>query len=121
MNYYLHGYYHIFHFFIFSIILAVAILSLSNIASIYNPDVEKLSAYECGFDPYEDARNVFDIQFYLVAILFLVFDIETVYFFPWSVATSFLSSSSLWSFIDFIVELVIGYLYVYILGSLNWN
>jgi len=66
--------------FIFSTFLASIILFLSFRLSTYNPDVEKLSAYECGFDPYEDARNVFDVRFYLVAILFIVFDLEAVFF-----------------------------------------
>lgn len=67
---------------IFSIGLASIIILLSYLLSTTNPDVEKLSAYECGFDPYEDARNVFDVRFYLVAILFIIFDLEAVYFFP---------------------------------------
>lgn len=67
---------------LFSIGLASIIILLSYLLSTTNPDVEKLSAYECGFDPYEDARNVFDVRFYLVAILFIIFDLEAVYFFP---------------------------------------
>lgn len=67
---------------LFSIALAFIIIFLSYLLSTTNPDVEKLSAYECGFDPYEDARNVFDVRFYLVAILFIIFDLEAVYFFP---------------------------------------
>lgn len=67
---------------LFSICLAFFIIFLSYSLSVSNPDAEKVSAYECGFDPYEDARNVFDVRFYLVAILFLVFDLEAVYFFP---------------------------------------
>jgi NADH-quinone oxidoreductase subunit A len=67
---------------IFSIILACLILFLSYSFSSSTPDVEKVSDYECGFDPYEDARNVFDVRFYLVAILFIIFDLEAVYFFP---------------------------------------
>mgnify|MGYP002634401081 CR=1 FL=1 len=66
----------------FSSFLAFFIIFLSYSLSVSNPDAEKVSAYECGFDPYEDARNVFDVRFYLVAILFLVFDLEAVYFFP---------------------------------------
>ena len=72
-------------FFCFSVFLASIILFLSYRLSTYNPDTEKVSAYECGFDPYEDARNVFDVRFYLVAILFIIFDLEAVYFFPWCV------------------------------------
>lgn len=67
---------------IFSIVLSFIIIFLSYSFSSSNPDVEKVSAYECGFDPYEDARNVFDVRFYLVAILFIIFDLEAVYFFP---------------------------------------
>jgi len=67
---------------VFSIILSFIIIFLSYAVSTATPDVEKVSAYECGFDPYEDARNVFDVRFYLVAILFIVFDLEAVYFFP---------------------------------------
>ena len=67
---------------LFSLFLAFFIIFLSYSFSVANPDAEKVSAYECGFDPYEDARNVFDVRFYLVAILFLIFDLEAVYFFP---------------------------------------
>lgn len=68
--------------FVVAVILAIIIISFSFLASNSNPDFEKVSAYECGFDPYEDARNVFDVRFYLIAILFIVFDLEAVYFFP---------------------------------------
>ena len=82
--------------FLFSIFLVFVILFGSFRLSPHNLDLEKLSAYECEFGLYEDARNVFDIRFYLVAILFLVFDLEAAYFFPWSVSFSFLNSDSLW-------------------------
>jgi NADH:ubiquinone oxidoreductase subunit 3 (subunit A) len=72
----------IFILLIFSVILSFVIILLSYSFSSSAPDVEKVSAYECGFDPYEDARNVFDVRFYLVAILFIIFDLEAVYFFP---------------------------------------
>lgn len=67
---------------LFSMFLAGVIIGLSYLVSGSNPDVEKVSAYECGFDPYEDARNLFDVRFYLVAILFIIFDLEAVFFFP---------------------------------------
>jgi len=66
----------------FAIILTSIIIFMSFSFSSSMPDVEKVSAYECGFDPYEDARNVFDVRFYLVAILFIIFDLEAIYFFP---------------------------------------
>ena len=106
---------------IFSISLASIILFLSFRVSIFNPDSEKLSAYEGGFDPYEDARNVFDVRFYLVAILFLIFDLEAAYFFPWCVSLSFLSVDGLWGMVDFIVELLFGFIYAWQIGALDWE
>lgn len=76
---------------IFALSLSFIIIFLSYSLSTSVPDTEKVSSYECGFDPYEDARNVFDVRFYLVAILFIVFDLEAVYFFPWCVSFSFLN------------------------------
>lgn len=96
---------------LFTIFLAVLIIFLSYSFSSSEPDAEKLSAYECGFDPYEDARNVFDIRFYLVAILFIIFDLEAVYFFPWCVSLSFLSNDGFFGMLDFILELLIGFAY----------
>jgi len=107
--------------FIFSLSLAFFILFLSFRLSTYNPDVEKLSAYECGFDPYEDARNLFDVRFYVVAILFLIFDLEAAYFFPWCISVSFLSSNGTWGMIDFVVELLFGFIYAWLIGALDWE
>lgn len=105
----------------FSIFLACLILFLSYRLSTYNPDSEKVSAYECGFDPYEDARNVFDVRFYLIAILFIIFDLEAAYFFPWSVSLSFLNFDAIWSMLDFIIELLFGFIYAKIIGALDWE
>jgi len=87
----------------------------------YNPDVEKVSPYECGFDPYEDSRNAFDIRFYLVAILFIIFDLEAVYFFPWCASFSYLNVEGFFSMVDFILELFVGYIYAWRVGALEWN
>jgi len=108
-------------FFVFSISLACFILFLSLRLSNFNPDSDKLAAYECGFDPYEDARNVFDVKFYLVAILFLIFDLEAVYFFPWAISISFLNIEALFGIIDFGLELVFGLIYAWQVGALDWN
>jgi NADH-quinone oxidoreductase subunit A len=105
----------------FSIFLACFIIFLSYVFSTSNPDAEKLSAYECGFDPYEDARNIFDIKFYLIAILFIVFDLECIFFFPWSVSYSFLNIEGFWCFFDFVIELLIGFLYAWKMKSFTWN
>jgi NADH-quinone oxidoreductase subunit A len=107
--------------FLFSIFLAVVILAASYIIGVQNPDPEKLSAYECGFDPYEDARNSFDVRFYLVSILFIIFDLEAMFFFPWSVSLSFLQGSGFWGMIDFLIELVIGFIYAWQIGALEWE
>ena len=74
----------------------------SGVLGAYNPDVEKVSAYECGFDPYEDARNAFDVRFYLVAIIFIIFDLEAAFFFPWCVSFSFLTVDGLWGMLDLV-------------------
>ena len=108
-------------FFIIALILAIVILFLSLSVGAYNPDVEKVSPYECGFDPYEDSRNAFDIRFYLVAILFIIFDLEAVYFFPWGASFSFLNTEGFFSMVDFIVELFVGYIYAWRVGALEWN
>lgn len=107
--------------FLFSIFLSSLILFLSFSVGADNPDTEKVSPYECGFDPYEDARNVFDVRFYLVAILFIIFDLEAVYFFPWCASFSVLTTEGFFSMIDFIIELFIGYIYAWEIGALDWD
>jgi NADH-quinone oxidoreductase subunit A len=106
---------------IFAITISSALIVLSYSFSSSAPDVQKLSAYECGFDPYEDARNLFDVRFYLVAILFIIFDLEAVFFFPWCVSLSFLTTEGIWCMIDFIVELLAGYWYAWEVGALDWD
>lgn len=113
-------YYPIFIFLCFSLLLALLIFGASYSLSFLKSDNEKLSSYECGFDPYEDARNAFDVRFYLVAILFLLFDVETIFLFPWSITLSQLPSIGYWSMIDFLLELAIGYIYAWQIGSLEW-
>lgn len=106
----------IFIFILFSFFLSSLILFLSYLIAIQNPDSEKLSTYECGFEPYEDARQNFDIKFYLIAILFLIFDIETIFLLPWAISLKLLDVLSFWVVIDFILELGIGFLYVWYLN-----
>ena len=111
----------LFIFFSFAIILALLILGLSYILVIQKPEQEKLSAYECGFEPYDDARHQFDIKFYLVAILFIVFDLEAMYLYPWCITLSKLSITGFWAMIDFIIELGVGFIYIWLIGALNWE
>lgn len=105
----------------FSLVLASIIFGASYTLALAESDNEKLSSYECGFDPYEDARNAFDVRFYLVAILFLLFDIETVFIFPWAASLSQLPTVGYWSVIDFLFELVVGFIYAWQIGSLDWE
>lgn len=104
-----------------SLVLSVALLFLSYTLASRNEDPEKLSAYECGFDPFDDARSTFDIRFYLVAILFIVFDLEVTFLFPWVVTVK----SSLYlgtiSMSIFLVILTIGFVYEWRKGGLEWN
>lgn len=111
----------IFLILIVAIILACVIMGLSYILAIQNPETEKLSSYECGFEPYEDARHQFDVKFYLVAILFIVFDIEAMFLYPWCVSLSKLSITGFWSMVDFIIELGVGFIYIWLIGALNWD
>ena len=108
-------------FLLIAIILALIIVTLSYLLSVQNPETEKLSVYECGFEPYEDARNIFDVKFYLVAILFIIFDIETMFLLPWSISLAQLNNLGFWAMIDFILELGVGFVYVWYLGALEWS
>jgi NADH-quinone oxidoreductase subunit A len=104
-----------------AIFLAIVIVVFSYFLSVQNPDTEKLSSYECGFEPYEDARNIFDVKFYIIAILFILFDIEAMFLLPWCISLSQLSTLGFWSMIDFIIELGVGFIYVWYVGALEWN
>ena len=86
-----------------------------------NPDSEKLSPYECGFDPFDDARSKFDIRFYLVAILFIIFDLEIAFLFPWAVSLGNIGLFGFWSMIFFLFVLTIGFIYEWKKGALEWD
>lgn len=107
--------------FIISVILTMILLIITKLFSISSNYAEKLSPYECGFDPYEDARHQFNVKFYLVGILFLIFDLEGVFLFPWVVNITYISGLGIYSMIEFIIELIVGYMYIWTKGSLNWN
>lgn len=111
----------IFIYLIIAIVLSCVIICASYTLVIQNPETEKLSTYECGFEPYEDARHTFDVKFYLVAILFVIFDIETMFLLPWSITISQLNLLSFWSIIDFVIELGVGFIYVWYIGALEWD
>ena len=106
---FLNNYLTIIIFFGVALFLSIGFIFLNFVAAPKNPDPEKLSAYECGFEAYEDARNTFEIKFYLVAILFIVFDLETMFLLPWTVSLSKLTAIGFWSMIDFVIELRIDF------------
>lgn len=106
---------------IFAIILALVILSLSYYLIEQKPDSEKASPYECGFEPFDDTRHPFNVKFCVVAILFIVFDVEIMFIIPWSVTVSKLNLLGYWSMIDFMLELIIGLYYVWLSGALDWE
>lgn len=111
----------IFIFLLFGLFLSILIFSLSFLFIKQKDDLEKLTAYECGFNPYDDARKVFDIKFYLVAILFIIFDLEAVYVFPWVLTLSSNFSFGFWTMIEFLVELIIGFVYIWCSDALEWD
>jgi NADH-quinone oxidoreductase subunit A len=110
----------IFIFLTIAIVLALVIAVLSYTLTSQKPESEKLSSYECGFEPYEDTRHKFDVKFCLVAILFILFDIEVVFVLPWSISLAQLNLLGFWSMIDFLLELGIGFIYVWKMNALEW-
>ena len=108
-------------FLIFAILLTVLIIGASFLLARQNPELEKLSAYECGFEPYEDTRHTFDIRFCMVAILFIIFDIEIMFLIPWSISVVKLDLLGFWSMIDFLFELGVGFFYVWYVNALDWE
>lgn len=109
----------LFIFLIFAIFLTVLIIGASYFVARQNPESEKLSAYECGFEPYEDTRNTFDIKFCVIAILFVIFDIEIMFLIPWCVSLSKLDLLGFWSMIDFLIELAVGFFYIWYIKALD--
>lgn len=102
-------------------ILSRLILAASRFASTTSTDAEKVSSYECGFNPFDDARSRFDIRFYLVAIRFIVFDIEASFLYPWALTLSEQGAWGYYTMLDFLFELVIGYIYAWKMGALEWE
>ena len=104
--------------------IGLALLVAPFIVAYQNPDPEKLSAYECGFNAFDDARMKFDVRFYLVAILFIIFDLEIAFLFPWAVAFGDLAaigSFGFWSMMTFLGVLTVGFVYEWRKGALEWD
>jgi NADH-quinone oxidoreductase subunit A len=102
-------------------LIGLALLVAPFIIAFKSPDSEKLSAYECGFNAFDDARMQFDIRYYLVAILFIIFDLEVAFLFPWAVAFGGLGWFGFWSMIAFLGVLTVGFIYEWRKGALEWD
>jgi NADH-quinone oxidoreductase subunit A len=117
----LHDYLPVAVFIGISAVIGLALMVSSFAIAYQNPDPEKLSAYECGFDPFDDARMKFDVRFYLVAILFIIFDLEVAFLFPWAVAFKEVGAFGYWSMMAFLAVLTIGFIYEWRKGALEWD
>jgi NADH-quinone oxidoreductase subunit A len=104
-----------------AVALGLVLLLSAVVVAISNPDPEKNSTYECGFNAFDDARMKFDVRFYLVAILFIIFDLEVAFLFPWAVSFSGQGELGFWSMIAFLAVLTIGFIYEWRKGALEWE
>jgi NADH-quinone oxidoreductase subunit A len=102
-------------------VIGLALLAIAFVVAYKQPDPEKLSAYECGFNAFDDARMKFDVRFYLVAILFIIFDLEVSFLFPWAAAFGQLGVYGFWSMMLFLAVLTIGFIYEWKKGALEWD
>ena len=102
-------------------VMAVAAVAASYIIARQRPDSEKISAYECGFEAFDDARSQFDVRFYLVAILFIIFDLEIAFLFPWAISLGTIGMLGFWSMVAFLAVLTIGFVYEWKKGALEWE
>ncbi|MEX5729495.1 NADH-quinone oxidoreductase subunit A [Rhodovulum iodosum] len=121
MNALLSDYLPVIIFFGMAIGLGLMLILSAAIVAVRNPDPEKLSAYECGFNAFDDARMTFDVRFYLVAILFIIFDLEIAFLFPWAVSFGTVGVVGFWSMMVFLGVLTIGFAYEWKKGALEWE
>ena len=108
-------------FIFIAFIIAITMMLASFFLSSNNPDKEKLSPYECGFEAFDDARGRFDVRFYLVAILFIIFDLEVAFLFPWAISLMSIGLFGFWSMMIFLIILAIGFIYEWKKGALEWE
>ncbi|CEF56551.1 NADH-quinone oxidoreductase subunit A [Acetobacter fabarum] len=104
-----------------SVVIAAAMLGMALLSGHQKPYPEKLTAYECGFGPFDDARRRFDVRFYLVAILFIIFDLEVAFLFPWAISLGRIGLFGFLSMLGFLAVLGIGFLYEWRKGALDWD
>ena len=108
-------------FLFIALLISTGFILINFISSPSNPDPEKLSAYECGFDAFDDSRLEFDVRFYLVAILFIIFDLEIAFLFPWAITLGEIGVFGFWSMMIFLAVLTIGFIYEWKKGALEWE
>jgi NADH-quinone oxidoreductase subunit A len=101
--------------------IAAAMVGGSLLAARQKPYAEKLSAYECGFDAFDDARRRFDVRFYLVCLLFIIFDLEVAFLFPWAVSLSHIGLFGFFTMLGFLAVLTVGFIYEWRKGALDWE
>ena len=118
---FLNDYFSIIIFLIIALILSCAFIIINFVFSPSKPDPEKLSAYECGFEPFNDSRMEFDVRFYLVAILFIIFDLEIAFLFPWAISLGTLGLLGFSSMMIFLLILTVGFIYEWKKGALDWE
>jgi NADH-quinone oxidoreductase subunit A len=104
-----------------ALLIGMALMLAPFLVAVRNPDPEKVSAYECGFNAFDDARMKFDVRFYLVSILFIIFDLEVAFLFPWAVAFKEVGLFGFWSMMVFLAVLTIGFIYEWRKGALEWD
>jgi NADH-quinone oxidoreductase subunit A len=108
-------------FLVIAVVIGLALLIFPFMVAYKQPDPEKLSAYECGFNAFDDARMTFDVRFYLVSILFIIFDLEVSFLFPWAIAFKAVGIAGFWSMMAFLAVLTIGFIYEWRKGALEWD
>jgi NADH-quinone oxidoreductase subunit A len=101
--------------------IGMALMVAPFLVAVRNPDPEKVSAYECGFNAFDDARMKFDVRFYLVSILFIIFDLEVAFLFPWAVAFKEVGAYGFWAMMAFLAVLTVGFAYEWRKGALEWD
>ena len=104
-----------------AVALSLVMVVASYVVARQKPDSEKLSPYECGFEPFDDARSKFDVRFYLVAILFIIFDLEVAFLFPWAITLGSIGMFGFWSMVVFLAVLTVGFIYEWRKGALEWD
>ena len=118
---FLQDYFAIVLFLIIAFVLSCSFIIINFVLSPKNPDPEKLSAYECGFEPFNDSRMEFDVRFYLVAILFIIFDLEIAFLFPWAISLGNIGLLGFCSMMIFLFILTVGFVYEWKKGALDWE